>query len=199
MDDERLKDNDALAEHFEEFLTRNGLKLPPLIRCFLTKLCVRTVTIRATGLMLIVTAIIPVSSLLFARFISIETHFFLFFFAVGIWLWTVWPLVVSLCIAKTLKYRISAVILFVPTIVYCILYIISFCMMSKNPYGYGAIGFVFISILSLPMMLPAWVIALVLNLHYTKKSTSNPGTAIRTVSSFFENENKVFFESENEV
>ncbi len=136
----------------------------------------RTVTIWMTGVVLVGTAVVPSSPMLFApnlNFTNFISHI------VGNCVYTGWPLVVSLFIAKKLKYHIPAIILLVSTIAYGILYAFSVYLIFKSPCPYMAIILFTISIWSLPVTYPAWAIARALDEYYYGLEALNPGTAAK--------------------
>ena len=93
-----------------------------------------------------------------------------------LWLASGFPLAISLVLAKTLRSNNSSIILLVSTIAYGIWYI---CVLPTVFFKYlGALALLFVGVLALPVMIPAWIAALWLNSYYVKK-TPDPGTAIR--------------------
>ena len=85
------------------------------------------------------------------------------------WLFSGSPLLVSFLIALLVKKRISIVVLLVATTVYGILFACVWGLMFIFPAPIVMILAGGIGIAMLPIMLPAWIVALVLNSYYTKK------------------------------
>jgi len=138
----------------------------------------RTITILTTGVMLAATFIVPciLSITVPDQSIVILATFLILWFTSGS------PLAVSFILAIKTRYYISSIILFVTTIVYSIWYA---CLLPTVFDGYlGSIVLLFIGILSLPVMIPAWITVLLLNLRYVKKD-SDPGVALRSVPGSF--------------
>ena len=85
-------------------------------------------------------------------------------------------------VAKNLEHEISALILLFSTIIYGIAYIGVLCQMVFVD-GWMFVMLFIIGILSLPVMIPAWIAALLLNRYYVTK-TPHPGTAARNTNAF---------------
>jgi len=84
------------------------------------------------------------------------------------------PLIGSLIIAMTLKYRVPIFILFVSTIVYGFLYIIVAFIIFSVRVGDVCGMLLNVGILSLPIMIPVWIATLLLDRQYRKKTPSTP-------------------------
>ena len=144
----------------------------------------RNMTIWTTGLLMLVPLVMPVV-FMFPSW-GVEDVEDLINVPILCWLFSGTPLLCSLVLAKKLKYRISTVILLFTTIIYGI----SFVAMSLHVYsaisaggcGCGVIRLFLVGPLSLPVMIPAWMTAILLDNHYATK-TPDPGTAASTPSS----------------
>ena len=82
------------------------------------------------------------------------------------------PLIGSLIIAVSLKYRMPILMLFVSTIVYGFLYILIAFIIFSVRVGDVCGMLLNVGILSLPIMIPVWIIALVIDYH--KKNPLTP-------------------------
>jgi hypothetical protein len=80
------------------------------------------------------------------------------------------PLVVSLILAKKLKpFVIPSLLLFVSTIAYGIWFVSIWSQATDDLCCMSGIFVLYIVPSSLPVMIPVWVLALVVNSYYTKK------------------------------
>ena len=86
-----------------------------------------------------------------------------------------WPLIIPYIMAKIVKHDTSLGILFISTGAYASFYFLV-AITSSSTYFCGLRLFV-LSLLSIPVMIPAWIVALLLNVYYTKKSVTDPGIA----------------------
>jgi len=140
----------------------------------------RNVTIWTTGLVLIVTVILPY------LLICIDVIPFHGFDTIGtiilIWGYSSLPLIISLVIAKRLKHDIPALLLLGSTFVYGLWYAFAFYSFAVSSAGLACLMIFAVGILSLPVMIPAWITALLLNSYYVKKSSTDPGTTRRDTS-----------------
>ena len=84
-----------------------------------------------------------------------------------LWLFSGTPLLVSFVLAIKLKHKIPSVILLVSTIIYGVWF--AFVHIQSIDQYMGALMFFFIGIVSLPVMIPAWITAMTLDAHYAKK------------------------------
>jgi len=82
------------------------------------------------------------------------------------------PLIGSLIITVSLKYRMPILMLFVSTIVYGFLYILIAFIIFSVRVGDVCGMLLNVGILSLPIMIPVWIIALVIDYH--KKNPLTP-------------------------
>jgi len=164
---------------FTNEVTENAIKL-------------RKVTIRTTGLMLIGTIIIPFFLLVcngwqraspheFDVIDIIPTFIFSFIIAFGIWLQSGSPLLVSFIISKKLRHTTPAIILLGSTIYYAVWY--AFILYLTFYAEDLTLTIVVVGLLSLPVLIPAWIVVLLLNAYYVKKSSTYPGTARSTATS----------------
>ena len=129
----------------------------------------RIVTILATGLMMIGTAI-PFVIVIIHNFLPNGKFIDHFAAPVALWLFTSWPLIVSLIIAENhLKYIVPVVTLLVSMGTYCLLHFSAFYLIWLLQYPYGTIVFGTVSIWSLPVMVPIWIVVLRLNSYYAEK------------------------------
>ena len=126
----------------------------------------RNVTIWTTGVLLLLITALPIA-LLFGGFLRSDGRLGIGIAAV-LWLLSGPPLLISLLISLKTRSRISAAILLVATIIYGIAYSGGWC--AQYFLTYQDIGIWALGILSLPVMLPAWIIAVLLNWHYAKQS-----------------------------
>ena len=117
----------------------------------------RNVAIWTTGVMLVGTTVLP---LWIASFESKDI-----FSAFGIiWLLSGSPILISFVLAKTLERTISTIILLCSTITYAIWYVYWLHFIFFSGQDLAMMVILFIGIWSLPVMLPAWIVAYVLNL-----------------------------------
>ena len=137
----------------------------------------RNVTIWTTGLTLIASIIVP---------ILLEFFFGGVVFWHILWLTNGLPLFFSFLIAKKLEHKIPVVILLVSIITYGIWYgfgilfaIIWHGMIDRSDDILGIISLLSVCFLSLFALIPAWIIALILDSYYEKKTATDPGTACR--------------------
>jgi hypothetical protein len=124
----------------------------------------RKVTIWTTGVMLIATLILPCRFFTIApvqSFGTMQTFSF-------VWLTSGSPLVVSFILAKVLKYHISSIIILASTIAYSIWYI---CVLPTVFFeDFGVLVLLCVAILSLPVMIPAWIAAIVIEIRHRRKN-----------------------------
>ena len=104
-------------------------------------------------------------------------------FACLLWLFSGAPLLVSFVAAKFIETRISIVILLLSTVAYGFLYASVWYEYHTSIDGLAIFGIFGFCILSLPMLIPAWIIVLILDSYYAKKSATDPGTARSTATS----------------
>ena len=99
----------------------------------------------------------------------------------GLWLLSGSPLLVSFIISKKLRYTAPAIILLGSTILYAVWYafILYLTFYAKDL----TLTIVVVGLFSLPVLIPAWIVALLLNAYYVKKSSTDPGTARSTATS----------------
>ena len=128
----------------------------------------RTVTIWTTAVMMLATIVAPC---IFCVFHPPRTSQHIVTLAF-LWFTSIFPLVVSLVLAITLRYHISSIILLVSTIAYGIWYASALPTLFFEYLG--VVILLYLGILSLPVMIPAWIAALLLNRYYVTK-TPNPG------------------------
>ena len=96
------------------------------------------------------------------------------------WLLSGAPLLIVFVLAMTLKNKISTVVLLFSVIAYCVLYarVLHYALFSGEDFALLAI--LFIGIWSLPMMIPAWIIAYALDRRYAQTSaTPSPPALLR--------------------
>ena len=145
----------------------------------------RNVTIGTTGVMMVGTIFTPciydICFFVFLPFLrvpmAVSGWMDILFFCVPVWLFSSTPMLVSFMIARTVNLRIlSNLILLVTAIAYGIFYVLmlSFVIPDISPEAPAVVMFMAFGILSLPVMIPAWIIALVLNRHYPKQSEPQP-------------------------
>ena len=147
----------------------------------------RTITIWTTALMLIVAIFAPFLNLgrNFGGFAQlpipiemiIPTIFGRLIISLGMAIFflllTGSPLVVSLIIARKLKpFIVPNFILLVSTIVYAMLFSYWWSLATDGGSCMNGIFVCYIAPSSLPVMIPVWIIAVVLNRHYVKKVTA---------------------------
>ena len=101
------------------------------------------------------------------------------------------PLIVSIMVSLYSKHALSHIFSMVASILYGYCFA-AYCIHLWHGMGNGLVLFM-IGILFLPVLLPLWILASLLNARYVKKTTSNPGTARSTASfpALGEDENKV--------
>jgi len=136
----------------------------------------RNVTIWTTGVMTAVSIAMPIVfwSYFFWRMEELGDVNKLFslqgLIALGLWwLFSGSPLLVSFLIAFLIKKRISIIVLLVATTVYGILFACVWGLMFIFPAPIVMILACGIGIATLPLMLPAWITAYVLDRNYAKK------------------------------
>jgi len=135
----------------------------------------RTVTIRTTGMMLIVTISVP--TILVTGYLEQNGVVGTIFIITFLWLFTGSPLAISLVVARKLKSAtVPNLILLISTIAYSIWYVFVFCRVFTDSDAQAGLGLLAIGIVALPAMIPAWVAALILNWFYATK-TPDPGTS----------------------
>ena len=126
----------------------------------------RNTTIWTTGVLLLLITAQP-AALLLGGFLRSDGGLGIGIAAV-LWLLSGPPLLISLIIALKARSHISAAILLVVTIIYGVAYSGGWCVqyfLTSQDTGIWALG-----ILSLPVMIPAWIAALVLDRHHAKQS-----------------------------
>ena len=130
----------------------------------------RNVTIWTTGVMLVLTLLIPVGVIAYAEVFNHNIDFYHNTDIVWLtWLLSGTPLLVSFILAIKLKHKVSSVILLVSTIVYAIWFTFLSIAISMDTCGCAALVFFLIGPLSLPVMLPVWITALILNWQRARK------------------------------
>ena len=96
--------------------------------------------------------------------------------ALAFWFLSSLPPIVSFFIARKLKCALPAGIILCLTLVYAGVYL--FGLYRCFFVGSGtALEALFIGVLLLPVMIPAWIVVLLLNAYYTKKSATVLGIA----------------------
>ena len=140
----------------------------------------RTVTIWTTATMLIVTIAIAMS-VVYDK--AVVHHSFrskgmgeIVWLACAVWLFTGLLSAISFVIACKLKHTRPVSIILVSTMIYGIFYGWGFMCMESE---FAPLSLVAANICSLPIMIPAWIFALLLNRRYVT-ITPNPGTARST-------------------
>ena len=165
----------------------------------------RTITIGITGVVLLAPMVVPAIMLFnvdhnsghwnIGELLSLAVCRGLIF-----WLFGGLPLLVSLFLAIKLKHSSSSVILFISTMAYGVWYA-TVCSVCFDGY-LGPVLLVFVGVLSLPVMLPLWSIALYLEGHARTEEIawerqrneprdSDPATALRSVPGSLKRENEV--------
>ena len=139
----------------------------------------RNVTIWTTGVILFLTQVVATH-----RFVLNANVYYvidnIILDTLILWLFSGSPLLISFVIAMKSKHNTSSSILLVATIIYVFLYAYA---MYQLFYAYlGGLALLAVGIVSLPVMIPAWIAALLLNRYYATK-TPDPGTAASTPSS----------------
>ena len=133
----------------------------------------RTVTIWTTGLMLLLTVATATISF-FHELPKDDLDRFIVLTIKGLPLALMCsscPLIYSWILAIALKNSKSTFILFVSTIMYGVLYV-SAAFLILMFYDYERTGILLnVGILSFPVMVPIWFMAIMLNRRYTKKAT----------------------------
>jgi hypothetical protein len=91
------------------------------------------------------------------------------------WLFNGSPLLVSFILSIALKHRIPAIILLVSTIAYGIWFFYVFANVSYLflwlSYGTALLALFIVGPFSLPVMIPAWIAAIVIEIRHRKKAT----------------------------
>ena len=106
---------------------------------------------------------------------GLDRMFDAFSFFAFLWLLSSAPLLISFVLAITLKRTVSTVILLCSTIAYAIWYAYWLHFIFFSDHEFASLAIIFIGIWSLPVMLPAWITALILNWRYVQTSaTSSP-------------------------
>ena len=132
----------------------------------------RNVTIWTTGVMLIATFVPIMYVLVIEGFPS--QLFEAFFFMSMLWLVSGSPMLISFVIARRLKSATTpSVILLISTVAFGLWFIYWWSLVMPDPRGCNGFIILGIGLGSLWWMLPAWIIAMVLNAHYTKKSLAD--------------------------
>ena len=138
----------------------------------------RTVTLWLAGLTLLLTMLIPTQLVYFALIGHLRISVFVALIALTFWFLSSLPPVVSFFIARKLEYTLPAGIILCLTLVYAGVYLNG---LYRCFVGSGTVlEALFIGVLLLPVMIPAWIVALVLDLSYAKKSATVPGIARST-------------------
>ena len=133
---------------------------------------IRTVTIWTTGLMLFLTTATP-ALLFFGGFLRTGDGIIAsVVIAALLWLFSAPPLIVSFVIARNLKCNMPTVIILVTTILYGTSYICGWCIQwFITPRD---TGIWFLGVLALPVMIPAWITAYIVDWRYRKKHPTIP-------------------------
>ena len=132
----------------------------------------RTITIWATGLILIAAIVLPVAVMACSVY-AVHDRFQVIFSS---WIFSSTPLLVSLVLAAKLRYRIPIAILLASTIAYAIwlavtLFPVCQFIMTSGQDGPAGMALFIVGLVALPIMIPIWITAIVLNRRYTKKAT----------------------------
>ena len=88
-----------------------------------------------------------------------DSDFFLF----SLWFYSSWPLLISFVIAKRLKDDAPAFLLLASTIVYGIWY--AYALYQALTAYLGVLLLVYAGVMSLPVMIPVWIIVLLMNAY----------------------------------
>jgi len=136
----------------------------------------RTVTLWLAGLTLLLTMLIPTRLVYFALIGHLKIGVVAALIALTFWFLGSLPPVVSFFIARKLKYALPTGIILCLTLVYAGVYLNGLyrCFFVG---GGTALEALFIGIPLLSVMIPAWIVALVLDLSYAKKSATVLGIA----------------------
>ena len=146
-----------------------------------------TITIWTTGAMLILTLVVPTHKLALGASVYYVVDNIVLDTLI-LWLFSGSPLFISFVITLKSKRKTSSGILLVTTIIYVFLYAYA---MHQLFYVYlGGLALLVVGIVSLPVMIPAWITALLLNQYYATK-TPGPGTAFCSVPDTLKRENEV--------
>jgi hypothetical protein len=125
----------------------------------------RNVTIWTTALLIIWTLFVPAYLMFTVQEWRSD--------AALLWLFFGLPLVVSFILSVALKYKTSTKILFVLTIVYGIWFAFIFCVVFlsflEDPCGMQFLLFCIVGPLALPVMIPAWISAIVHEVRHRKR------------------------------
>jgi hypothetical protein len=97
-------------------------------------------------------------------------------FIMLLWFFSGFPLIVSFILTLTLKYRTSTKILFVSTIAYGIWFAYVFCavFLSGETCGMQFLVFGWVGPFSLPVMIPAWIAAYVVEVRQREPEQPEP-------------------------
>ena len=140
----------------------------------------RDITIWTTGLILIATIIAPYIDVFVlpggSGYSPVVTIFVVIYFCSMVWLFSGSPMAVTFLIARKLKHDIPAAILLVSSIAYSVLFVYAQYQTFIGTGGDMVALWLFAPLGSLWWMIPAWVLALILNRYYVKKAISNPET-----------------------
>ena len=129
----------------------------------------RSVTIWTTGVMMVLPIVAPVGGSYFAYLDGMNNDVNIVFgFTVGIlhFIFGCPPFVISFVLAKKLKNNVSAGIILISTIAWGVWYVVYWWEGASWSASTLVVVFFGATILSLPVMLPAWITALILNWHY---------------------------------
>jgi hypothetical protein len=137
----------------------------------------RTVTIWITALLIIWTLFVPV----YGRFALQIGKNEGFLGHVVFWLFFALPLIVSFILSVVLKTERSNKILFVSTIAYGIWFALIFCnvfcdifLSGENFFKLNFLTFLIVGPLSLPVMIPAWIAAIVVEVRHRGEDEQQP-------------------------
>ena len=142
----------------------------------------RTITIWTTGLMIIVTFVVPsfcvfVTEGARTNFSTITmsaiTIFNILYGMTLLWWFSGSPMAVSFIIARKLKYDTPIFILFVSTIAYCFLFVYSQFQYLAATGGCMSALWLLTPFSSLFWLIPVWITAIMLNRRYAKKITAS--------------------------
>ena len=137
----------------------------------------RTVTIWTTGVVLLLTILVPIVLFCYASYNLIVSErldqlgsvVYLFL----LWFSSTFPLVASYFIARYLKMGISLAVILGSTIVYALVYVHGlYIMFFVN--GMMFFWVMFTGMLLLPAMIPVWFVACTVDWRYRKKNQPTP-------------------------
>ena len=134
----------------------------------------RNVTIWATAVMMLLVLLVPAGILYYMGLSATD----IIIVPLLIWPFSGTPLLASFLLARKLKHTISTVILLFSTLAYSVWFAIMTAPIAMDTCGCAVFVFFVIGPLSLPIMIPAWIVVRRLN-----KTTPDPGTAASTPSS----------------